>query len=85
MDVLSFFAGAVTVFTSLIIGYFIGKGKPPENIIGNTKRALTGAQGAVLQEPEPDDEQTILKREWDDAKRKNPFAKPPEGLRKDLL
>ena len=85
MDVQSFFAGVITVLTSLIIGYFIGKGKPPENIIGNTKRALTGAQGAVLKEPEPETEQATLLRNWEDEKRKNPLAKPPEGLRRDLL
>lgn len=82
MDLVSFGVGAATVFVSILIGYFFGKGRPPEDVVGAIKRTIAGAkmEGAVLTNPEPEDEQVAMRAQWHNELKKNRFTEPPEGL-----
>lgn len=79
-EVLFFVVGSATVLISLITGYFLGKANTPEQIVESVKQIISRPSGSVIQEPDPDEEQRLLKEQFDEDKRKNPFAKPPEGL-----
>ena len=82
MDLVSFVAGAVTVFISIVVGYFLAKGKPPEDVIGTLKKTIAKEKpdGAILTNPEPEDEQIKMRAEWHNKLKKNRFTEPPEGL-----
>ena len=82
MDLLSFGAGAVTVLVSILVGYFFGRGKPPEDLVSAVKRTVRGVkmEGAVLTNPEPEDEQVAMRAQWHNDLKKNRFTEPPEGL-----
>ena len=82
MDALSFLIGAVTVLVAILVGYLFGRGKPPEDVVGTVKRTVSGAkaEGEILNNPEPEDEQITLRAKWHNDIRKKPSTPPPEGL-----